>query len=201
VTRIRGILKKNNFVSKKMRGKNTSKIGKEISLSALLIIGLVGISFSVPFLLSSVFGDHTGAFITAAIFSMASISMVFWSSVQTIKNSRIKGAEELEKQLSQAINMAKLDINGINVFQDKEIKDLREKIKNVDSLTSLLDLRIQELNKTYIIFIKLIKIIEYLECLSDINEEIIKIIESEVLKRDFARRRKPEKIDVSDLNW
>jgi hypothetical protein len=132
---------------------------------------------------------------------MSSLSIVFWSSIQTIKSSRIKGSEELEKQLIQAISTAKLDINGINRLQDKEIKDLGEKIKDVDTLTSVLDLRIQELNKTCLIFIKLIKIIEYLEFLDEGIEELIKIIELEVIKGDFARRRKPEKIETRDLYW
>lgn len=201
MTRIRGILKKNNIVSKKIRNRRILKSGEEISLSLLLIIGLIGVSFSIPFLLSSVFGDRTGTFIVAATFSMSSLSIVFWSSIQTIKSSRIKGSEELEKQLIQAISTAKLDINGINRLQDKEIKDLREKIKDVDTLTSVLDLRIQELNKTCLIFIKLIKIIEYLEFLDEGIEELIKIIELEVIKGDFARRRKPEKIETRDLNW
>ena len=199
MTRTRRILKKNNIVSK-IRNKSILK-SEGISLSLLLIIGLIGVSFSIPFLLSSVFGDRTGTFIVAAAFSMSSLSIVFWSSIQTIKSSRIKGSEELEKQLIQAISTAKLDINGINRLQDKEIKDLREKIKDVDTLTSVLDLRIQELNKTCLIFIKLIKIIEYLEFLDEGNEELIKIIELNVIKGDFVRRRKPEKIDTRDLNW
>lgn len=199
MTRTRRILKKNNIVSK-IRNKSILK-SEGISLSLLLIVGLIGVSFSIPFLLSSVFGDRTGTFIVAAAFSMSSLSIVFWSSIQTIKSSRIKGSEELEKQLIQAISTAKLDINGINRLQDKEIKDLREKIKDVDTLTSVLDLRIQELNKTCLIFVKLIKIIEYLEFLDEGNEELIKIIELNVIKGDFVRRKKPEKIDTRDLNW
>jgi hypothetical protein len=200
MTRTRRILKK-NIASKKIRSRRLLKSSEEISLSLLLIIGLTGVSFSIPFLLSSVFGDRTGAFIVAATFSMSSLSIVFWSSIQTIKSSRIKGSEELEKQLIQAISTAKLDINGINRLQDKEIKDLGEKIKDVDTLTSVLDLRIQELNKSCLIFIKLIKIIEYLEFLDEGIEELIKIIELEVIKGDFARRRKPEKIETRDLYW
>lgn len=199
--RTQRIFRKNNVVLKKIRTKNTLKSGEDISLSLLLIIGLIGVSFSIPFLLSSVFGDHTGTFVVAAIFSMSSLSIVFWSSIQTVKSSRIKGSEELEKQLIQAISTARLDMSGINRLQDKEIKDLREKIKDVDSLTSVLDLRIQELNKTCLILIKLIKIIEYLEFLDEVNEELIKIIELNLINGYFVRRRKPEKIDTHDLNW
>jgi hypothetical protein len=201
MTRTNGILKNNRSTLKKIRKSRKQKNNGDLLLSLLLIVGLVGASLSVPFLLSSIFSDRTGAFITTAFFSMSSLAIIFWSWMQTIKNTRIKGAEEIEMQLNQAINTARLDMNGINNSQDKEIKELREKVKDVDGLTSLIDVRVQELNKTYTICIKLIKIVEFIEYLDEEIEELIRIIELSSLSRNFTRRRKPDRIDTSDLNW
>ncbi|OBQ30107.1 MAG: hypothetical protein AN483_06890 [Aphanizomenon flos-aquae MDT14a] len=196
-----GIFKNNRSTLKKISKSRKQKNNGDLLLSLLLIVGLVEASLFVPFLLSSIFNDRTGSFITTAFFSMSSLAIIFWSWMQTIKNTRIKGAEEIEMQLNQAINTARLDMNGINNSQDKEIKELREKVKDVDGLTSLIDVRVQELNKTYTICIKLIKIVEFIEYLDEEIEELIRIIELSSLSRNFTRRRKPDRIDTSDLNW
>ncbi|OBQ40258.1 MAG: hypothetical protein AN484_22555 [Aphanizomenon flos-aquae WA102] len=196
-----GIFKNNRSTLKKISKSRKQKNNGDLLLSLLLIVGLVEASLSVPFLLSSIFNDRTGSFITTAFFSMSSVAIIFWSWIQTIKNTRIKGAEEIETQLNQAINTARRDMNGINNSQDKEIKELREKIKDVDGLTSLIDVRVQELNKTYTICIKLIKIVEFIEYLDEEIEELIRIAELSSLSRNFTRRRKPDRINTSDLNW
>ena len=196
-----GIFKNNRSTLKKISKSRKQKNNGDLLLSLLLIVGLVEASLFVPFLLSSILNDRTGSFITTAFFSMSSLAIIFWSWMQTIKNTRIKGAEEIEMQLNQAINTARLDMNGINNSQDKEIKELREKVKDVDGLTSLIDVRVQELNKTYTICIKLIKIVEFIEYLDEEIEELIRIIELSSLSRNFTRRRKPDRIDTSDLNW
>lgn len=190
---------KARLLATKSRIRKRKNKGNDLQIQVLMILGLVGSSISIPITLSYFLGDKTGGFFSSTLFSVISLSIIFWSFTQTFKNAKIKGAEELENKMLGMLSASKLDMAATNKVQDREIRDLRETVKDIDGLAATLDVRLQELNKSYTISIVLIKVIDYLEYLDKTNEDLTNIIEELVLKRSIAKRAKPPKIDSQEL--